>query len=34
MKNWHLVALGFGAVVTAKVAKGLLSGWLNINLNM
>ncbi len=32
MKPVHLVLIGFGAVVAAKVVKGLLSGWLGLNL--
>ena len=32
MKPFHYVLIGFGAVVAAKVAKGLLSGWLGLNL--
>lgn len=32
MKPVHLVLLGIGAVVAAKLAKGLLSGWLGLNL--
>lgn len=32
MKPFHYVLVGFAGVVAAKVVKGLLSGWLNINL--
>lgn len=32
MKPIHLVLVGFGAVVVAKIVKGLLSGWLGLNL--
>jgi hypothetical protein len=32
MKPAHLVIIGFLAVVTAKVIRGLLSGWLNVNI--
>jgi hypothetical protein len=31
MKPLHYVLIGFLAVVAAKVARGLLSGWLSIN---
>jgi hypothetical protein len=31
MRPGHLILVGFLAVVGAKIAKGLLSGWLNIN---
>jgi hypothetical protein len=32
MKSFHYVLVGFVAVVIAKVARGLLSGWLGVNL--
>lgn len=32
MKPFHYVLVGFVAVVAAKVAKGLLAGWLSINI--
>lgn len=32
MKPVHYVLIGFLAVVTAKVARGLLAGWLNVNI--
>lgn len=31
IKHGHAFIMGFLAVVVAKVARGLLSGWLNIN---
>lgn len=32
MKPIHLVAIGFASVVVAKVLRGLLAGWLNVNI--
>lgn len=32
MKPFHLVLAGFTAVIAAKIVKGLLSGWLSINI--
>lgn len=32
MKPIHLVLVGFSAVVAAKILRGLLAGWLNVNL--
>jgi hypothetical protein len=32
MKHFHYVLIGFVAVVAAKIARGLLAGWLNVNL--
>lgn len=32
MKPFHYVLIGFVAVVGAKVVRGLLAGWLNINI--
>lgn len=32
MRPFHYVFLGAAAVVAAKIAKGLLSGWLNVNI--
>lgn len=32
MKPFHYVVIGFLAVVSAKVIRGLLAGWLNINI--
>lgn len=32
MKPLHYVLIGFVAVVAAKVVRGLLAGWLNVNL--
>jgi hypothetical protein len=32
MKPLHYVMIGFISVVAAKVARGLLAGWLNINI--
>ena len=32
MRPFHYFLLGFGAVVVAKVIKGLLTGWLNITI--
>jgi hypothetical protein len=32
MKPAHLVLIGFASVVAAKVIRGLLAGWLNVNL--
>jgi hypothetical protein len=31
MKPLHLVLIGFGSVVAAKIVKGLLTGWLGIS---
>lgn len=31
LKAGHYIMIGFLAVVGAKIMKGLLSGWLNIN---
>lgn len=32
MKPLHYVLIGFTAVVAAKIVRGLLAGWLNVNL--
>lgn len=32
MKPFHIVAIGFGSVVIAKIVKGLLTGWLSITI--
>jgi hypothetical protein len=32
MKPLHYVLIGFVAVVGAKIIKGLLSGWLSVNI--
>lgn len=32
MKPIHLVLAGAGSVFVAKIVRGLLAGWLNINL--
>jgi hypothetical protein len=32
MKPIHLVVIGFGSVVAAKIVKGLITGWLGITI--